>query len=63
MTNSLYELICTNMDEGPVRGISNLMDPKVYLEQVLEKAGACGELTERDKGIVENIRQLRDRAS
>lgn len=45
------------MDEGPVLGISNLEDPKGYMEKVLRKAKNCSDLTEEDKRIIDYIEE------
>ena len=53
--HALLALTEALLDEGPVRGISNMEDPQGYLEKVLAKARGCAGLTEEDQEILHAI--------
>lgn len=50
------------MDEGPVSGLSNMDNPKVYLGDVLFRSEGNYSFTEEDLKIIENIRAFINRA-
>ncbi|MBR3635677.1 MAG: hypothetical protein IKN47_05720 [Lachnospiraceae bacterium] len=48
------------LDEGPLSGISNMEDPKGYLNRVLNKINDDKNLTEEDKKIIEAIKNRKE---
>ena len=49
------------MDEGPLHGISNMEDPKAYLDRVLSKVRDDLPLTEEDQKIIEAIKEWKEK--
>ena len=43
------------MDEGPVSGVSNMDNPKGYIEKVIKIANSCSELNEEDNQFIKQL--------
>ena len=48
------------LDEGPLSGISNMEDPKGYLNRVLDKINEDLNLSEEDQKIIEAIKNRKE---
>lgn len=59
--HALLKITDALMDEGPLHGISNMEDPKAYLDSILNKVRDDLSLTEEDKKIVEAIKEWKEK--
>ncbi len=53
--HALLVLTDALMDEGPVSGVSNMDDPKGYIEKVIKIAKSCSELNEEDNQFIKQL--------
>ena len=59
--HALLKITNALMDEGPLHGISNMEDPKAYLDSILNKVRDDLPLTEEDKKIIEAIKEWKEK--
>ncbi|MBO4845503.1 MAG: hypothetical protein J5525_04265 [Lachnospiraceae bacterium] len=59
--HALLKITDALMDEGPLHGISNMEDPKAYLDRVLSKVRDDLPLTEEDQKIIEAIKEWKEK--
>ena len=59
--HALLKITDALMDEGPLHGISNMEDPKAYLDSILNKVRDDLPLTEEDKKIIEAIKEWKEK--